>query len=86
LRESEGLVWIESFGTRFWWMAARQLCCAKVNRGSMQTKVYGSGDEPNESSGLRGGEHREVKVWTDGNRIGNEERKIVRRSSERPGR
>jgi len=70
-------------GRDFRWMAARQHCRAKVDRGSMQTKGYGSGDEPNQSHGLRGVEHREVKARTDGNRIGNEERKIVRRSIER---
>jgi len=43
-------------------MAARQHCRAKVDRGSMQTKVYGSSDEPNQSLGLLGVEHREVKL------------------------
>jgi len=70
-------------GRDYRWMAARQHCRAKVDRGSMQTRVYGSGDEPNQSHGLRSVEHREVKARTDGNRIGNDERKVVRRSIER---
>jgi hypothetical protein len=63
LRESESLVRNRVLRDKNpWWMAPRQRCRAKVGRGSMQTKVYGSGDEPQQSHGLRGVEHREVKV------------------------
>jgi hypothetical protein len=48
----------------------------------MQTIAYGSGDEQNQSHGLCGVEHREVKAWTDGEsnrKRGEESRSTLKR-------